>query len=308
MNSPALSLISCHVCPRDCGVDRSNTTGFCGAGEAIRINLAQLHYGEEPCISGTRGSGTIFFSHCNLKCVFCQNHLISVAGHGTDHSPEQCAELMLGLQSRNAHNINLVTPSHYSPQLIESVRIARIRGLKIPILWNSNAYEHEAVLRELEGTVDIYLPDLKYAYGVHAGKYSHAQDYPAVAIRAIKEMKRQQPDPVFDQEGIMLKGMIIRLLVLPHDLAGIARSLDVLADTVGTNVWLSLMAQYYPTHLAQNYPEIARGITQEEYAKAVEAVQSRGFENVFIQELSCSDDWTPNFQTDPESSQMEKCL
>lgn len=297
-----LSLRECRICPRNCGVDRSSSVGFCGAGELIRINLAQIHRGEEPQISGSRGSGTIFFSHCNLKCVFCQNHEISVDGWGKDHSPEECAEIMLQLQDQGVHNINLVTPTHYSLQLLESLTIAKNNGLSIPVVWNSNAYENVETLQLLEGLVDIYLPDCKYAHGVYARKYSHASDYPGVALKAIEEMYRQVGDLEIDSEGIATRGLMIRLLVLPNGLAGISSSLDRIAERLGAQVRISLMAQYYPTHKAREYPELSRGITQKEYDVAVEAAISRGFSHVLVQELSCSSEWTPDFVDYPRES------
>lgn len=289
-------LSHCELCPRNCKVNRYIETGFCGAGHELCVNLAMLHNGEEPPISGSRGSGTIFFSHCNLKCVFCQNHQISCLGWGDRVSTQQLSNIMLDLQSQGAHNINLVTPTHYSSQIAESIIIAKSAGLYIPIVWNSNAYEHPKVLRKLEGLVDIFLPDMKYAHKIYAAKYSHAADYPDVANAAIREMYAMTGTLQCDNEGIAKSGFIIRLLVLPNGLAGIRDSLYRIASEIGTEVQLSIMAQYYPTHQASKYPELARGINASEYDKVIETVSDLGFGNVFMQELSCSSEWTPTFR------------
>lgn len=291
---------SCMICPRNCGVNRYQKSGFCGAGAELKINMADLHKGEEPPLSGNRGSGTIFFSWCNLHCVYCQNHSISELGWGNIYSVTQLAEMMLALQERGAHNINLVTPTHYSPQIASAIQIAKNQGLVIPIVWNSSAYESVETLQSLAGLVDIYLPDLKYAHAVYAKKYSHAADYPLVAMQAICEMHNQVGLLQLDSEGIATRGMIIRLLVLPGPLSGIRQSLYNIAQELGTDVTLSLMGQYYPAAKAESYPELSRGISQAEYQTAVDAVQELGFHNVFIQELSCSDSWTPNFVNEPQ--------
>ena len=297
MNPETSALLKdCRICPRNCGVDRFVTSGYCGAGAELTINLAQLHYGEEPVLSGSRGSGTIFLSHCNLSCVFCQNHLISQEGWGTNYSIEACAQLMLDLQDRGAHNINLVTPSHYSPQLKEALLLAKAQGLRLPIVWNSNAYEQVETLHSLNGLVDIYLPDLKYAHNAYAKRYSAAWNYPETALKAISEMQAQVGALDLDDAEIARKGLIIRLLVLPQRLAGIKQSLQRIAERIGTDVQLSLMAQYFPTHKAAQYPEINRGITPNEYEEALEAAQDLGFSKIWVQELSCSDDWTPQFK------------
>lgn len=288
-------LTACRICPRNCGVDRYQSTGFCGAGAELEVNLGQLHYGEEPVISGTRGSGTIFFSHCNLKCVFCQNYEISALGWGERLSEDQLAAMMLDLQTQGAHNINLVSPSHYQPQIVQSILLAKDQGLTIPIVWNSNAYETRDSIRALNGIVDIFLPDFKYAYSAYSKKYSLAADYPKLAIEAIAEMQKQVGLITLDQDGIAKRGLIIRILVLPNNLAGVSRILDHIADELGTEPQLSLMAQYYPTHQAAQYQELNRGITIAEYEQALDAVHARGFRNVWIQELSCSSDWTPDF-------------
>ncbi|PKN72543.1 MAG: radical SAM protein [Candidatus Cloacimonetes bacterium HGW-Cloacimonetes-3] len=311
-------LASCRICPRDCGVNRYTGTGFCGAGSNIKIDLAALHHGEEPPISGTKGSGTIFFSYCNLRCVFCQNYTISTGGKGYELSCEELAKLMLKLQEQQAHNINLVTPTHFSPQIAESLRIAKEAGLELPIVWNSSAYECLDTLESLDGLIDIYLPDLKYAHGIYAGKYSSAADYPQVALAAIKAMYKQSGTLQTDEQGFATRGTIVRLLVLPHGLSGAQTSLHRLAEELGTEITLSLMGQYYPAGKASLHKELQRGITEQEYQAVVDTAIQLGFTSVFVQELSCSDAWTPDFIGNNEAHSdppiacvnpiMENCL
>lgn len=292
--NPALQ--NCRICPRNCGIDRYQTIGFCGAPAELKINLAQLHYGEEPPISGTKGSGTIFFSHCNLLCVFCQNHSISLDGCGTYISTEDLAYLALQLQDNGAHNINLVTPSHYSLQIAEAIALAKTKGLSIPVLWNSSAYETTETLRRLDGLVDIFLPDFKYYHKIYARRYSNATDYPEIALSALREMWRQVGHFTTDPDGMATNGMLVRILVLPNGLAGVKQSLYLLADEFGTGLALSLMAQYYPAGKANDYPELRRGIHPEEYQEVVETASILGFECVYTQDLSSDDHWTPKFR------------
>jgi putative pyruvate formate lyase activating enzyme len=289
-------LTDCRICPHSCGVNRYETTGVCRASAEIKINLHQLHHGEEPCLSGTNGSGTIFFSHCNLRCVFCQNHSISQSGWGSYATADRILAMMLELQDKGAHNINLVTPTHYSIQLAEILHKAKDKGLQIPVVWNSNAYENVETLRRLEGLVDIYLPDLKYAGCIYSEKYSHAPDYPATARKALLEMHRQVGRLKQDDDGIAWRGLIIRLLVMPGKVAGITDSLQWIHDNLGCEVFLSVMAQYYPTPQAQGYPEINRGINHAEYQEVLETLERLNFTNGYTQELSCSDEWTPDFR------------
>lgn len=293
MRYPELS--DCHICPRDCGVDRYQIPGFCGASDQLTVNLAQLHFGEEPPISGSRGSGTIFFSHCNLKCVFCQNYSISCEGWGDLLSEEDLAEMMLNLEQQGAHNINLVTPSHYSPQIRYTLRMAKEMGLSVPIVWNSNAYEKPDVLASLEGLVDIWLPDWKYFHGVYAKRYSFAADYPQVALKAIREMYRQTGALTLDASGLAQKGVLLRLLVLPNGLSGTSDILREIAYELGTDLPIIIMAQYYPAGKAMHYPELSRGINCEEYQKVLDTASELGFSSIYAQELSCSDEWTPRF-------------
>jgi len=261
----------------------------------VAINLYQLHFGEEPPISGTRGSGTIFFSHCNLKCVFCQNYTISCQGFGSSLGEESVIRIMLELQEQGAHNINLVTPTHYTPQLRAIIASARAQGPKIPLLWNCSAYEKVETLKSLNSLVDIYLPDLKYSHGVYAKKYSHAVDYPAVALDAIKEMYSQVGPLSVDADGIAQKGVLVRLLVLPQGLSGTENNLRRLADEIGPDVPVSLMGQYYPAGEAGKYPELGRGVSDDEYQKVLDTASDLGFSSVYVQELSSNDFWTPKF-------------
>lgn len=291
-------LRDCQICPRHCGIDRYTQRGFCGAGAELKLNLVQLHRGEEPPLSGSQGSGTIFFSHCNLKCVFCQNYSISCEGFGRSVSEAELLQMMLDLQDQGAHNINLVTPTHYSIQLISAIKTAKAANLHIPIIWNSSAYENVETLAQLETLVDIYLPDYKYYHGIYAQKYSQAKDYPSVAFKALQEMYRQVGPLQLDSSGLAHKGMLLRLLVLPNALAGTCFSLRKIADTLGSELPISLMAQYYPASLASSYPELNRGITKLEYQKVLDSARELGFSCIYAQELSCNDEWTPRFSRD----------
>lgn len=288
-------LASCQICPQQCGANRFKSIGFCGADHRLRINLAQLHHGEEPVLSGSQGSGTIFFSHCNLRCVYCQNYPISQQGWGAYSTPEECSELMLRLQASGAHNVNLVSPTHYILQLIKSIQLAREKGLGVPVVWNSNAYESVETLQRLRGLVDIYLPDFKYAHAAYSLKYSSARDYPAVALAALKEMRFQAGDLEIGQDGIATKGLLVRHLVLPNRLSGTKKALYILHESFGPHLALSLMAQYYPAGRAAEYAELSRPLHHGEYADALETAAQLGFTRIFAQELSSQPEWTPAF-------------
>lgn len=291
-------LLSCTICPRNCGVNRYKSTGFCGASAKLKLNLHTLHQGEEPCLSGTNGSGTIFFSWCNLRCVFCQNYSLSALGWGSELSESELATLMLNLQKQNAHNINLVTPTHYTLQIKTALTEARERGLSIPVIWNSGAYEKPELLRQLTGLVDIYLPDFKYGHGLYAAKYSQARDYPEVALEAIQEMYSQVGQLRLDALGLAEKGLLIRILVLPNGLNSGKKVLNMIAEHLGTGIQLSIMGQYYPAGDSELYPELQRGITKNEYDQVLNAALELGFNDIYTQELGSSQLWTPPFQGD----------
>lgn len=289
-------LKNCVICPRKCAVNRYERMGFCKSSDKIKINTYQLHHWEEPVISGTQGSGTIFFSHCNLQCVFCQNYKISFSGYGKEFSNEEACAIMLDLQNRNAHNINLVSPTHYTPQLAETLVMAKASGLKIPVVWNTNGYEEVESLKLLEGLVDIYMPDFKYLNSGISRKYSDAADYPAKAKAAIKEMARQVGHLKVDN-GLAWKGLLIRILVMPNDLNNTTDTLIWIAENLGIKTYISLMGQYYPTNMTAKYVEINRAITLEEYGIARNQLEILGFENGFLQGVGSSSEYTPDFES-----------
>lgn len=275
----------CNLCPRNCNVNRlKGEVGFCKSGSNLSIARVSLHQWEEPCISGTKGSGTIFFSNCNLNCVFCQNHEISQEQIGKDISIQRLSEIFLEQQRRGAHNINLVTPTHFVPQIIESLKLSKKNGLTIPILYNSSGYENIETLKALKGYIDIYLPDLKYMNDNYAQKYSKAKDYFKFASSAIEEMVAQAPNPIFDKNGIMLKGVIIRHLMLPGLLFDSKKIVDYIYNKYGDNVYLSLMNQYTPMFNATKYPEINKPLDPRHYQSLVNYCRNLGFTNAFIQD------------------------
>lgn len=262
-----------------------------------KIARVGLHHFEEPCLSGERGSGTIFFSRCNLRCLFCQNFEISHGGKGLEVSEKQLVSLMLYLQDSGAHNINLVTPSNYTNLLKDTLKIAKSQ-LKIPIVWNSSGYETVQNLKKLDGLVDIYLPDFKYSDDDLAWQYSHAKGYRKIAFDAISEMRRQQPDDVFGDDGMMQKGVIVRHLVLPGALEntkGVLQDISSIDDTM----YVSLMGQYFPTPNVENHPILSRRITEDEYDQATQAFFDAGLQNGFSQELdSATEEYVPDFDLD----------
>ncbi|HHY92272.1 MAG TPA: radical SAM protein [Firmicutes bacterium] len=292
------SLSPCFLCPRECGAHRSEgEKGICGGGDRIKVARLALHVWEEPCISGTRGSGTVFFSGCNLRCVYCQNAKISWEGFGTEMTPAELAAGMLRLEEAGAHNINLVTAAPYVPLVVEALDIARTQGLRLPVVYNTSAYEKVETLRLLLGCVDVYLPDLKYASEETARRLSGAPDYFTVATAAIQEMLHQVGgEPVFDSEGLMQRGLIVRHLVLPGHLPETYQVLAWIKDHLPRSVPLSLMAQYLPYHLARRFPPLNRRLTEDEYNLAVAAFFDLGLENGWAQELSAADgDFIPPF-------------
>jgi len=288
---------NCKLCPRDCGANRlADQLGFCGANADLRVARAGLHHWEEPCLSGKFGSGAVFFTGCNLRCVFCQNCKISQGGVGEAISVERLVEIFFELQNQKAHNLNLVTPTHYLPHLISAITEARKQGLRIPFVYNSNAYEKPENLRQLNGLIEIYLPDLKYFSPEISARYSAAPDYFRFASESLREMFYQVGEPKFDADGIMQKGLIVRHLVLPNQVRDSLRVLDFLAEEFGDSIFVSLMSQYLPFHQAKNYPEINRKITAEEYKQVTEYAQKRGLKNLFLQDFaSASAEFIPSF-------------
>jgi len=277
-------LRNCDLCPRDCGIDRiSGETGFCEAGLKPRIASANIHRGEEPPISGTRGSGTIFFSYCTLRCRFCQNFPISQMGNGEEITTGQLASRMLKLQKQGVHNINFVTPCHYLPQILAALLQAIPRGFRLPIVWNTSGYEKVDALQLLDGIVDIYLPDMKYDDPRAAAFCSGRKDYVKANRRALLEMWRQVGPLRLDSEGRALRGMLVRHLVLPGDLSGTRNCLRFLADRLGAGVWVSLMGQYFPAHRAPGMPPLDRKVTREEYEKAKACLEEFGLVQGFVQ-------------------------
>lgn len=281
---------TCLICPRQCGVDRSQSTGFCQSGPQAKVARAALHLWEEPCISGERGSGTVFFSHCSLRCVYCQNHEISQGSVGQEISIDQLYRIFLNLQEKGAHNINLVTPSHYAIPISEALRLAKAQGLRIPIVYNSHGYESLDTLERLNGLIDIYLPDFKYWDRTLAERLSHAADYPEVAARAILKMLKQVGSPVFGEDGLMTRGLLVRHLVLPNHLDNTFGVLDWIADFLPPEVYVSIMAQYTPCHHASEYADIARPLNPEEYDRVIDYFWALGLENGFVQELDSADE------------------
>ena len=290
-------LEACKLCPRECQVNRlKGQKGFCQITDKVEIALASLHYFEEPCISGKEGSGTIFFSHCNMKCMFCQNHEISQEGKGKAITVEKLAEIMVNQQKRGAHNINLVTPTMYSTQIKEAIRIAKEKGLRIPIIYNSNGYESITALKNLEGYIDIYLPDLKYYSNTLAEKYSKAPNYFEIATKAIREMIRQVGKPILDENGIMKKGVMIRHLVLPNHLLNTKGILKWIQENIKEDVWVSIMAQYFPTYQVREDKLLGRKLTKEEYDRVKEWIDEFGLVNGYMQELGeHEEEYVPNF-------------
>jgi len=285
----------CKICPHLCGVDRVNTMGFCQAPAQLKINLAQLHFGEEPFLVGNKGSGTIFFSHCNLHCCYCQNYEISAGGRGDLVTETQLIDTFFSLKEEGAVNINLVSPTPYSELLIPVLMKAKDAGLDLPIVWNTNSYESVETLKQLEGLVDIYLADFRYWNDEHSLAYSGVNNYRQVASEAIKEMVRQTGTLKVD-EGVAWMGTIIRILVLPNNITGSRSILEWIADNLTTNIDLSLLSQYYPTFKSKDFPELNRTLTESEYKETVTMAEELGFTKLLIQELNPSAEWTPDFR------------
>ena len=277
-------LNECRLCPRNCGVDRSRgQRGYCGMTQEIRLARAALHMWEEPCISGKNGSGTVFFTGCPLRCVFCQNREIALGDVGKAVSIERLVEIFFELKERGAHNINLVTPTHYVPQIAVALARAKEAGLELPIVYNTGSYENVETLKMLEGLIDIYLPDFKYASSELAATYSHAADYPQVADAAIREMLRQVGKPVFDGD-MLQRGVIVRHLVLPGHTKDSKTVIRHLLDTYHNDIYISIMNQYTPLGGLIGYPELQRKVTAREYEKVIDYAIDMGIENGFMQE------------------------
>ena len=276
--------MKCSLCPRMCNVDREITTGYCGVKKTLRVARAALHFWEEPCISGEEGSGAVFFTGCNLRCVFCQNFQIARAEQGKEITVERLSEIFLELQEQKANNINLVTATHYVPQVVEALKMAKEKGLHIPVVYNCGGYETVETLKLLEGLVDIYLQDFKYVDHDRAKRYSRAEDYPEAAKKALAEMVRQQPEAEFDERGIMKKGVIVRHLMLPGGIKDSKAVVKYLYETYGNQIFISLMNQYTPLPHVADYPEIDRKLKKFEYDRLVDYAISLGVENGFIQE------------------------
>ncbi|MEI6862800.1 MAG: radical SAM protein [Candidatus Omnitrophota bacterium] len=288
------SLSNCRICPRKCGVDRTNgKIGYCRAGLKASVYSYISHHGEEPPISGERGSGTIFFSRCNMKCAYCQNYRFSQLDEGKEVSTGELANMMLSLEKQGCHNINFVSPTHYLLQILSALEEAIIKGLSIPIVYNTSGYELKESIEALEGVVDIYLPDMRYSDNAMAKAYSDAPDYVDRDRESVLEMYRQVGDLSVDNNGIAKKGIIIRLLVLPKGISGTIKTLQFIKEKISKKTYLSIMSQYYPTFKAYNFSDISHGICREEYANVVDEARLLGLNDGWAQELP--KDFDPKF-------------
>lgn len=292
-------LEKCNLCIRKCKINRLNgQVGVCNSTYSLKIARAKLHHWEEPCISGSNGSGTVFFSNCNLKCVFCQNHSISQEGNGLEISIYRLSEIFLELQSQGAHNINLVTPTHYVPQIIEAIKIAKIKGLIIPILYNTNSFDTLETIKLLNGYVDVYLPDFKYFDDKYATAYSKAPGYGKNALEIIKEMVSQVGKPQF-KDNIIQKGVIVRHLLLPGLLFDSKKVIDTLYNNFGDDIYISFMNQYTPLYNAKNFPEINKSINPKVYDSLINYAINIGVKNGFIQEEGTNSEiYVPSFKNE----------
>ena len=289
-------LKKCNLCPRRCGVDRSKQLGLCGAGDKVRIALVSLHQWEEPCLIGENGAGTIFFSHCNLKCCFCQNYEISHLGRGVEVEINRLAEIFIEQQERGAANIELVTPTHYVPQIIEALNIAKSNGLQLPIVYNSNGYEKVETLELMRGYVDIFLPDLKYFDDDIAIKYSNAPNYFDIASRAITKMVELVGNVQFDSNAQLQSGVIVRHLILPNHRHDSIKIVDWLYKNFGDSIYISLMNQYTPMFQASKYKKVNRRLTTFEYNSVVNHAVDIGVKNCYIQTgKTATKDFVPDF-------------
>ncbi len=281
-------LEKCEVCPHKCKINRKNNKiGRCKASDKVKIALYSTHDFEEPCISGKKGSGTVFFSNCNLNCIYCQNYEISQQGKGKEISIEELSDIFLEQQSKDVENINLVTPTSYVPQIIEAIKIAKARGLKLPIVYNTNGYETLETIKKLNGYIDIYLPDLKYAENKLGKRYSKIENYFEIATKAIKEMENQIGNPKFNEEGIMQRGVLVRHLVLPNNIENSKKVLKWMKDNLKEETYVSIMAQYFPTFKAktEEYQELNRKLNLKEWEEIENYIYNLDFKNGFMQEL-----------------------
>ena len=299
-NEAILKLNQCNLCPHKCNVNRNNgKIGKCKATDKVKIALYSTHNFEEPCISGKNGSGTIFFSNCNLNCVYCQNYEISQLGKGKEITIEELAQIFLLQQQKNVENINLVTPTSYVLQIIEAIKIAKNKGLKIPIVYNTNSYENIETLKMLEGYIDVYLPDLKYSENNIGKKYSKIDNYFEIATKAIKEMIRQVGITKTNENGIIQKGGIIRHLVLPNHIENSKKVLKWIKDNIPQGVYISIMAQYFPTYKAKEFKEINRKLTLKEWNQIESYIEELDIENGYIQELGeHEEEYVPKWEFD----------
>lgn len=307
-----MRLASCDICPRGCHIDRlKNEHGFCHSGYLPIVSAICDHHGEEPVISGIRGTGAIFLGNCNMRCVYCQNYHIS---QDPEHQASKevgfrtLAEHMLYLQDElGCHNISFISPSHFVPQLVRAVLEAMPMGLRVPLVYNTNAYDSITSLQALDGIVDVYLPDLKYASNDWAARFSHTTDYVTRARQAIIEMHRQVGDDlILDDSGLVQRGLLIRHLILPHELSGSRDSLTWLAQEISPHVTVSIMSQYYPTHLAPQIPELGRKISISEYSEVLRLVDELELENGWIQEMDAAENYLPHFEGDGHPFSLEK--
>ena len=279
-------LEKCEICPHKCKVNRiKGQIGRCKATDKIKIALYSIHKYEEPCISGEKGSGTIFFSNCNLNCIYCQNYEISQLGKGKEISIERLAEIMLELQEKDVENINLVTPTSYTVQIIEAIKIAKSNGLHIPIIYNTNGYENIETIKKLEGYIDVYLPDLKYYYNKIGKRYSKIDNYFEITTKAILEMYNQVEGTLLDERGIIKKGLMIRHLVLPNNIENSKKILKWIKENVNDDVYINVMAQYFPTYKAKEDEKLNRKLTQNEFKEIEDFVYELDIKNGYMQEL-----------------------
>ena len=292
-----MNLEKCNICPRNCKVDRlKGNIGYCRCNDKIKIALASIHYYEEPCISKENGSGTVFFSNCNLNCIYCQNYEISQKDKGREITVEQLAQIFLKQQAKGVNNINLVTPTMYAKHIKDALIIAKNEGLSIPVIYNTNGYENVETLKELEGLIDIYLPDLKYYSNELSKKYSKVDRYFEVATKAIQEMHRQVGKPIFNENGIIQKGVIIRHLILPNHLQNTKHILKWIKESMPEGTYVSVMAQYFPTYQVKQDESINRKLTKKEYQEIENYLYVLKLENGYIQELGeHEEEYVPNF-------------